>query len=34
MVNDSRAAVRADSVAVEFHHERLVANAGVVVAST
>jgi hypothetical protein len=34
MVNDPRAAVRADSVAVEFDDERLVANAGVVLTST
>ena len=34
MVNDSRGAVGADSVAVEFDDERLVANAGVVLTST
>jgi DDE family transposase len=34
MVKDSRVAVRADSVAVEFDDERLVANAGVMLTST
>jgi hypothetical protein len=34
MVKDSGAAVRPDSVAVEFDDERLVANAGVMLTST